>query len=138
MTKYPILTAEQEKQLTERYPTTENKTLAVELGTSFNHIQFLAKKRRLIKAPGYMAQLSIDRAAAKKKPIKTAYDRTGTPAYPGQKTLKHPKQERQTLTDYLRPLPYSHPDKQAWLRHTKPGSPAGSAPRTLTELRARA
>jgi hypothetical protein len=64
------------------------------------------------------------------------FARTGTPTTPGQKALKHPKQERFSLSSYLKPLSHNHPDMQAWLRATKPGSPAGSAPRTLSELRA--
>lgn len=40
------------------------------------------------------------------------------------------------LAAYMRGLPFLHPERVAYLNATKPGSPAGSAPRTIQELQA--
>ncbi|TGE05597.1 hypothetical protein [Hymenobacter fodinae] len=40
------------------------------------------------------------------------------------------------LAAYMRGLDFNHPDRLAYLKATKPGAPAGSAPRTIAELQA--
>lgn len=38
------------------------------------------------------------------------------------------------LAAYMRGLPFTHPERVAYHNATKPGTPAGSAPRTISQL----
>jgi len=115
--------------LQEQYPGTKSEEVAALLGKSKKAVTQKANALGLAKSKEF-TRLNASMAANV---------RHGKPALPTTKLppVNHKELERPgALAAQLRGLAYDNPLRQAYLKLTAPGTKAGTAPRTMAQLKA--